>query len=232
MSTTVSRISQAQAAWEAWNHLGFTQRSERLKKLASELPALRDAKIQTLLKQLLDRTITLEPIQVMPGPTGESNELYLNGRGVVLVTGDATATEVALVGQLITALACGNCVLLHWPQQPDWARSLVEKVHTFGLPKGVIHYLSEAELEPLLALEGIAVIAPVCTAAQARDINRHLAQRKGLLVQLVSETDPQACTHLLQPDHLLRFVTERTRTINTTAVGGNATLLELGSTEL
>ncbi len=98
MTTTASQVTQAQAAWEAWNHLGFTQRSERLKKLASELPELRDTKTQALLKQLFDRTITLEPIQVMPGPTGESNELYLNGRGVVLVTGDATATEVAWSG--------------------------------------------------------------------------------------------------------------------------------------
>ena len=232
MSTTVSRISQAQAAWEAWNHLGFTQRSERLKKLASELPALRDAKIQALLRQLLDRTITLEPIQVMPGPTGESNELYLNGRGVVLVSGDSTATEVAMVGQLMTALACGNCVLLQWSEHQEWLYSLVEKAHMFSLPEGVIQYLPETELEPLLELDGIAAIAAVCTPEQAREINRQLAQRDGLLVQLVAETDPQTCTHLLQPDHLLRFVTERTRTINTTAVGGNATLLELGSTEL
>jgi delta 1-pyrroline-5-carboxylate dehydrogenase len=232
MTTTVSRISQAQAAWEAWNHLGFTQRSERLKKLASELPALRDAKIQALLRQLLDRTITLEPIQVMPGPTGESNELYLNGRGVVLVSGDSTATEVAMVGQLMTALACGNCVLLQWPEHQEWAHSLVEKAHMFGLPDAVIQYLPETDLQQTLTLDGIAVIAAVCTPEQAREINRQLAQRNGLLVQLVAETDPQACTHLLQPDHLLRFVTERTRTINTTAVGGNATLLELGSTEL
>lgn len=237
MSTTASQatlaqVNQAQTAWEAWNHLGFTKRSERLKKLASELPALRDAKTQSLLRILLDRTITLEPIQVMPGPTGESNELYLNGRGVVLVTGDATATEIAMVGQLMAALACGNCVLLHWPDQQGWARSLVEKAHMFGLPEGVIQCLPENELEPILALEGIAVIAPVCTAEQARAINRQLAQRNGLLVQLASETDPDACTHLLQPDHLLRFINERTRTINTTAVGGNATLLELGSTEL
>ncbi|HCL41989.1 MAG TPA: hypothetical protein DHW73_11525, partial [Pseudomonas sp.] len=33
------------------------------------------------------------------------------------------------------------------------------------------------------------------------------------------------------PHYLLRFVTERTRTINTTAVGGNASLLSLGDGE-
>ena len=50
---------------------------------------------------------------------------------------------------------------------------------------------------------------------------RSLAQRSGVLVQYAAETDPQGCSTLLQPDHLLRFVTEKTRTINTTAVGGN-----------
>jgi delta 1-pyrroline-5-carboxylate dehydrogenase len=33
----------------------------------------------------------------------------------------------------------------------------------------------------------------------------------------------------VNPDFLLRLVTEKTRTINTTATGGNAALLELGS---
>ncbi|MFN3882291.1 MAG: hypothetical protein ACK4L8_12790 [Nitrincola lacisaponensis] len=232
MSTQDPRITQAQAAWEAWNHLGFTKRSERLKKLASELPPLRDAQVQALLRPLLDLSITMEPIQVMPGPTGESNELYLNGRGVTLVIGDDSASEVAFIGQMISALACGNCVVLQWPGQSEWVRNLVEKAHMFGLPEAVIQYLPDSPLEHTLALDGLAVVAAVCTTEQARQINRLLAQRDGLLVQLVCETDPQGCSHLLQPDHLLRFVTERTRTINTTAVGGNATLLELGSTEL
>ena len=35
----------------------------------------------------------------------------------------------------------------------------------------------------------------------------------------------------VSPHYLLRFITERTRTDNTTAVGGNATLLELGAKE-
>lgn len=34
---------------------------------------------------------------------------------------------------------------------------------------------------------------------------------------------------MLTPDYLYRFVTERVITINTTAIGGNASLLELGA---
>ncbi|TVQ65985.1 MAG: 1-pyrroline-5-carboxylate dehydrogenase, partial [Oceanospirillales bacterium] len=95
MSTQDPRIQHALKAWEAWNHLGFVNRSDRLKKLSAELPQTRDASIKSLLRTLLDLSITLEPIHVMPGPTGESNELYLNGRGVALVIGDNSASKTA-----------------------------------------------------------------------------------------------------------------------------------------
>ena len=232
MSTQDPRIQHALKAWEAWNHLGFVNRSDRLKKLTAELPQTRDASIKSLLRTLLDLSITLEPIHVMPGPTGESNELYLNGRGVALVMGDNSASKTAMVGQVMAALACGNCVVVQWNSNSDWVRDLVEKAHMFGLPEGVIQALPEMPVEEAMAIEGIAIVAAVCSKEKARMMNRLLAQRNGLLVQLISETDPEHCTHLLQPDHLLRFITERTRTINTTAVGGNATLLELGSAEL
>ena len=232
MTTQQTQIKHALSAWDAWNHLGFINRSDRLKKLSVELPQTRDASIKSLLRTLLDLSVTLEPIQVMPGPTGESNELYLNGRGVALVIGDDSASKTAMVGQVMAALATGNCVLLQWNGNREWVNDLVEKAHMFGLPNGVIQALPDMPVEEAMAIEGIAIVAAVCSKDNARLMNRLLAQRNGLLVQLVAETDSEHCSHLLQPDHMLRFVTERTRTINTTAVGGNATLLELGSTEL
>ncbi|MCO4788283.1 1-pyrroline-5-carboxylate dehydrogenase, partial [Vibrio cholerae] len=48
------------------------------------------------------------------------------------------------------------------------------------------------------------------------------------IVSLVSETDLLTLPVAHDPHLSLRFITERTRTINITAVGGNATLLELG----
>jgi delta 1-pyrroline-5-carboxylate dehydrogenase len=33
---------------------------------------------------------------------------------------------------------------------------------------------------------------------------------------------------MFQPDYLERFCTERVKTVNTTAIGGNASLIELG----
>jgi delta 1-pyrroline-5-carboxylate dehydrogenase len=62
-----------------------------------------------------------------------------------------------------------------------------------------------------------------------RTINRQLAKRTGAIVSLTSETDLVSIPVAHDPHLALRFITERTRTINITAVGGNATLLELGS---
>ncbi len=59
--------------------------------------------------------------------------------------------------------------------------------------------------------------------------NKKLALRSGAITALVSETDLEALPQSQDPKLVLRFITERTRTINITAVGGNATLLELGS---
>ncbi|MGO3799410.1 MAG: 1-pyrroline-5-carboxylate dehydrogenase, partial [Vibrio casei] len=57
---------------------------------------------------------------------------------------------------------------------------------------------------------------------------------EGVITPLVAETVDGTSTsgHDLvlthDPSLVLSFITERTRTINITAVGGNATLLELG----
>ncbi|WP_305846204.1 hypothetical protein [Photobacterium kishitanii] len=60
---------------------------------------------------------------------------------------------------------------------------------------------------------------------------RQLAQREGVLAQLVAELDGELVPVIGSQHYCLRFITERTRTINITAVGGNATLLELGCGE-
>ncbi|MCV5886981.1 hypothetical protein OFN71_27590, partial [Escherichia coli] len=60
-------------------------------------------------------------------------------------------------------------------------------------------------------------------------LNLQLAKRDGAIVGLVSETDLESPKLAHDPHLSLRFITERTRTINITAVGGNATLLELGN---
>lgn len=226
-STTGQAVTAAMSGWESWNSLGFKTRSERLSAALSKQTLPREA--QKLLQLLLERAARLEKIQELPGPTGECNELYLNGRGVAVVHGTDQSQQVAFLGQLITALVSGNCVLASLPSQTDWCDNICTQLHAAGIPEAVLQHHAALDTYTLSQLEGISLVATVCTEEELITLNRQLAERNGLLVQLIPETDPVGCTHLLQPDHMLRFVTEKTRSINTTAVGGNATLLELGN---
>jgi len=59
-------------------------------------------------------------------------------------------------------------------------------------------------------------------------IGKDLSETDGILTQLVPVTDLEGCSEMFQPDYLERFCTERVKTVNTTAIGGNASLIELG----
>lgn len=220
------------AVFETWNRRGFADRCALLTNAVKQLPVSADHEEQSrLLPMLLDRIRHLGAIQQLPGPTGESNELYLVGRGDTLIFGTDEATPIALAGQIICALACGNPVILSGNVETDWCNRFVTLLHRIGVPRGVLAFTEEESVETLLQLDRLAIVAPVCKRGEQIDVQRQLANREGVLVQLVAESDPAGCSTLLQPDHIHRFVTEKTRTNNTTAVGGNATLLELGSAE-
>ncbi|MBV0932319.1 hypothetical protein [Marinobacterium weihaiense] len=221
---------QAAAVWEAWNRRGFADRCRLLATAVDHLPAHAEAALtERLARQILADALPLGETLEMPGPTGESNELYLTGRGVALVLGTADSTETLVACQLIAALACGNAVILQWPGQERWLTALVEALYTAGVPRAMLALDSSTAPAELFGLADLRVVVTSCTPDQEIALNRTLAQYDGVLLQLVAETDIQHCPLLTSPDFLLRLVTEKTRTINTTAVGGNATLLELGS---
>ncbi|MCV6606308.1 MAG: hypothetical protein OIF34_13470, partial [Porticoccaceae bacterium] len=156
------------------------------------------------------------------GPTGEANVLFTAGRGLFVLAADDQAHRCAMVGQLAAALLAGNVVIM---LSHD---NLAQQLTKAGCPQHVVQTLDNtsvpAELISQPQLAGVAI-----TSATVAELNRQLAARDGNLAQLVCETDVNALSSIASPHYLLRFITERTRTDNTTAVGGNATLLELGA---
>ncbi|PSL14126.1 delta-1-pyrroline-5-carboxylate dehydrogenase [Marinobacterium halophilum] len=221
---------QAAAVWEAWNRRGFADRCQLLASALDHLPAHADAALTVrLAQQLLDDAKPLGETQLMPGPTGESNELYLTGRGVALVLGTADSTETLVSCQLIAALACGNAVVVQWNGHEAWLTQLVEALYTAGVPRAALALDTKTPELELFSMDDLRLLVTSCKPALEIELNRALAIHDGVLIQLVAETDLQHSPLLTSPDFLLRLVTEKTRTTNTTAVGGNATLLELGS---
>ena len=227
--TTVQRlIDTSHAAMILWNQLGFELRAEILRGWAQQLPLKSAAMVQF---QCANALKYAAKHVLMPGPTGESNTLYCSGRGVFIVTAQEGITEEAIVGQLTAALVCGNSVLVCLADTQYAERIVAQLEHVESLAN-VITVVSGSALDTLVQHSSTVGVAYCGDVQGAQQLARQLAQREGLLAQLVVELDGITLPIIGSQRYCLRFITERTRTINITAVGGNATLLALGSGDI
>ncbi|WP_019646432.1 bifunctional proline dehydrogenase/L-glutamate gamma-semialdehyde dehydrogenase PutA [Novispirillum itersonii] len=153
---------------------------------------------------------------VLPGPTGERNELRHHGRGVALVLADASAALSQVLGHVAAALGAGNAVAV----AADPALSGAVTAALSGL-NGLVPVLTVpgARLADLLTAPGIETVAVSGAAALAEQAAAVLAARDGAIVHLVTDT--------VSPYLLSRFCAERTLTVDMTAAGGNASLMTL-----
>jgi RHH-type proline utilization regulon transcriptional repressor/proline dehydrogenase/delta 1-pyrroline-5-carboxylate dehydrogenase len=143
--------------------------------------------------------------QTLPGPTGESNRLSLYPKGTVLCLGPSAEIAVAQAAQ---ALGAGCAAVIVAPEVGKLAQPLISA----GAPVAAIDGVIEAEA--LASLQGIAAVAAAGDSDWTRALRIALAQRPGAIIALE--------TQLISPE---RYVLERHLCIDTTAAGGNASLL-------
>ena len=142
---------------------------------------------------------------MLPGPTGERNELSFAARGTVL----CSATRVdALLNQLIAVLATHNV-----PAVPKAAANLIPA----GLPAEV-----RAQIRMLDQIDTAHFDFALVESTQIAELRPQLARRDGAIVSVIETKAEQAIP-------LWRLVAERAVCTNTTAAGGNASLMTLGS---
>ena len=130
----------------------------------------------------------------LPGPTGETNVLRLEGRGVVLCISPWNFPLAIFVGQVAAALVTGNTgIAKPAPQTSLIALEAVAALHRLGVPKEVLHCLpGDGDVGAhLCADERVAGVAFTGSTATARRINQTLAQRDGPLPMLIAETGGQ-----------------------------------------
>ncbi|TXF99748.1 trifunctional transcriptional regulator/proline dehydrogenase/L-glutamate gamma-semialdehyde dehydrogenase [Massilia arenae] len=142
----------------------------------------------------------------LPGPTGESNRLSFTPRGAVLC---APATSAGLLNQLAAALATGNRALVLAPTPESIPANLPAAV------KERVRFVGKEEIDA--AEVAIALVE----TGLAGLLRTQLAARPGAIVGIVD-------TDALVPVDLWRLVAERAVCVNTTAAGGNASLMTLG----
>ncbi len=225
----VTRFSDAFSAWENWNLTGFDSKCEALLSLKHNLESAMPALAKVISYQLQQASALLAQPHQLVGPTGETNELYTAGRGVALIVQDDSSNEakLAVAAQLCAALVAGNSVVF-CSDDAELTSALSAAYEQSTLPANLLQFATFDAYHQLMESD-IRCMGYVGNTSVERTINRQLAKRSGAIISLVSETDFAALPVANDPHLSLRFITERTRTINITAVGGNATLLELGN---
>ncbi len=79
---------------------------------------------------------------VLPGPTGESNQISLHGRGVFACIAPWNFPLAIFTGQVVAALAAGNSVLAKpAAQTPLIAFRIIQLLHQAGVPTDVLHFM-------------------------------------------------------------------------------------------
>ncbi len=133
--------------------------------------------------------------QVLPGPTGERNEISLHGRGVFLCISPWNFPLAIFSGQVTAALAAGNAVIAKPAEQTGLiAAAAVRLMLQAGIPGDVVHLLpgdGPTVGGPLVADRRIAGVAFTGSTETARLINQSLAAREGPIVPLIAETGGQ-----------------------------------------
>jgi RHH-type proline utilization regulon transcriptional repressor/proline dehydrogenase/delta 1-pyrroline-5-carboxylate dehydrogenase len=130
--------------------------------------------------------------QYLTGPTGESNDLRLAGRGPFVCVSPWNFPVAIFVGQVVAAFAAGNAVVAKPAEQtPLVAELCVRLLHEAGIPADALALVpgrGETVGASLVADPRVAGVAFTGSTATAQAINRALAARDGPIVPLIAET--------------------------------------------
>ena len=133
--------------------------------------------------------------RLMPGPTGELNQLSLHGRGVFACISPWNFPLAIFTGQVSAALAAGNAVLAKPADQtPAVAALAVRLMHEAGVPRAALQFVPGrgsvvgAKMTSDPRIDGVALTGSMDTAHR---INRSLAARDAPLASFIAETGGQ-----------------------------------------
>lgn len=224
-----TRFSDAHSAWQNWNLTDFESKYQNLLSFKQAIQKDNSELAPVIHYHLEQAKTLLAESHQLTGPTGETNELYTAGRGVAVVIQDESTQQAKLsvLAQLTAAVIAGNSVIL-CSDDEILAPLVKQAFDDSSLPTNLVQLVSLDAYQALLESD-VRSIGYVGNTQVELSLNRQLSMRTGAIASFVSETDLVNLPNAHDPHLSLRFITERTRTINITAVGGNATLLELGS---
>jgi RHH-type proline utilization regulon transcriptional repressor/proline dehydrogenase/delta 1-pyrroline-5-carboxylate dehydrogenase len=210
-------LKTAHGAWPSWNAMPADARAACLER-AADLMEQNYAELMSLCVREAGKTLPDAVAEIreavdfcryyaaegrkhfgapleLPGPTGESNTLSLQGRGVFLCISPWNFPLAIFMGQVSAALMAGNAVIAKPAEQTNIiAQKAVELLHKAGVPKEALVFLPAAGdlVGEMLVPDGR--VAGVCFTGStevAQIINRALAAREGAIATLIAETGGQ-----------------------------------------
>jgi RHH-type proline utilization regulon transcriptional repressor/proline dehydrogenase/delta 1-pyrroline-5-carboxylate dehydrogenase len=189
---------------------------ESVEELADDL----NKTLATARTQLIAIERRLKSPMQLPGPTGESNTLHLEPRGILVCFADKDVTFEYWTLSIVTALATGNTVIsvvsdLFYEE----ACTFRDKLAATGAPNHVFQVAKLRHLEALLVHENLAGVVIDSNTDRSAYISAKLAERQGAILPVITA---EYNDNLIQ-----RLVTEKTISIDTTASGGNTSLMTL-----
>ncbi|WP_307552817.1 bifunctional proline dehydrogenase/L-glutamate gamma-semialdehyde dehydrogenase PutA [Xanthomonas sacchari] len=216
-ATVEKALSNAAAAYPAWNRTPAASRATILEHAADLLEA-RMPEFMALCVKEAGKTLPDGVAEVreavdflryyagqaraqfgaperLPGPTGESNELQLHGRGVFVCISPWNFPLAIFLGQVAAALAAGNSVIAKPAEQTNLVgHAAVKLLHEAGVPETVVQFLpgDGATVGAALTRDPrVAGVAFTGSTETARAINRALAARDAAIGVLIAETGGQ-----------------------------------------
>jgi RHH-type transcriptional regulator, proline utilization regulon repressor / proline dehydrogenase / delta 1-pyrroline-5-carboxylate dehydrogenase len=207
-----SALAAAHAAFHAWNATPIADRAAALER-AGDLIEQDRGRLIALLQSEGGKTIDDCVSEVreaadycryyasearrtlatkrLPGPTGESNELRMHGRGAFVCISPWNFPLAIFIGQIAGALAAGNCVVAKPAEQtPLIAFEAVRLLHSAGVPVGSLQLVpGDGKIGAMLVADRrVAGVAFTGSTEVARTINRTLAAKNGPIPPLIAET--------------------------------------------
>ena len=205
-------MASAQAAFPAWSSIPVAERAAALER-AGDLMEQNRGRLIALLQSEAGKTIddcvseVREAVdycrfyaqdarrmfapRVLPGPTGESNELRMRGRGVFVCISPWNFPLAIFSGQVVAALVAGNSVVAKPAEQtPLVAFETIRLLHRAGIPAGALNLVpgDGKTGARLVADRRVAGVAFTGSTEVARGINRTLAAKPGPITPLIAET--------------------------------------------
>ncbi len=156
----------------------------------------------------------------LPGPTGESNTLHIEPRGCVVCYADKSTSFNFWAISIITALGVGNTVITVASELfYEEANAFKNKFLATGVAEGVFQVAKPGQLQAILAHPHLAGAVVAARSSRFGYFSQQLAERDGAILPVISAE---------YYDTLIkRLVTEKTISIDTTASGGNTSLMTM-----